>query len=187
MRWWHQWNCLCFGDLNVLVIDTLAAYSGINNFKTFGGAFPMPVFDLKRNKFWMAGFKNPSKNNYTEYYFYIDASTGTIENEILVNNWPIDSPGYDAKTDSIVGFEPDENIEYALKYADPVTLEVYKTSRVFKEWCYYIAGAIDNENQIWYQFLYNGTKKHSNESLVCEKAVKANNYIVGFNLTSVRY
>ena len=144
-------------NVSDVIIHNLKTYSNIDDALLLPGE--MSIFDSKRNKMWIAGVQGTK----TEVYYYIDALTGDIEKRIPYEAFPIYSSGYDVTLDAIIGvsfdgWEPDNNAQYEMKHADPVTLNVTKVLPPFKEWCFWTSeGAINNEKQIWYQLLQNDT------------------------------
>lgn len=168
------------GNVSDVIIDTVKTYSNIDDAVLLPGE--MSIFDSKRNKMWLAGVQGTT----TEVYYYIDASTGAIEKSIPYLSWPIYSAGYDVSLDAIIGVSfdgwlPDNNAQYVMKQADPVTLDVTKTLPAFKQWCFWTSeGAINDDKQIWYQLLSNdtisGCRKYNGTGL--------ENYLVGVDVST---
>eukprot|EP01084_Bolivina_argentea_P294967 507693_1 len=166
-------------NLSNVIIETLATYSNIDDALLFPGE--ITIFDSKRNKLWVAG----AAPNGTEYYYYIDAISGNIENRKDIIIWcSFYACNYDINLDKIVGvnfngYEPDKEAEYAMHHADPVTLNVTKTFPPFKEWCFMSTiGAINDMNQIYYNLLYNSTQpcQENNGAIIP--------HLVGVNITN---
>eukprot|EP01084_Bolivina_argentea_P292552 502974_1 len=167
-------------NISDIIIETVNTYSNIDDVLLIPGE--MTIFDSKRNKMWI-----PGQGKATENYYYIDAKTGEIENKIPYKQFPIYASGYDNKLDQIVGIsyngsEPDDEIKYIMKYADPVTLNITNEFEPIKEWCFWTAeGSIDDENQIWYNLLFNDTETPCQDY---NGSTPLNQYLVGVNITS---
>ena len=163
-------------NISDIIVDTVNEYSTGDTLLLPG---EMSIFDSKRNKMWIAG-----EGQKIEFYFYIDAKTGNIENRVPYTQFPIYSSNYDVNLDQIVGisfdgFEPDDNAQYTMKYADPVDLNVTQQFQPFKEWCFWTAeGSIDDQDQIWYQLLSNDTESACRDS----NGTGLNQYLVGVNI-----
>ncbi|ETO33651.1 hypothetical protein RFI_03451 [Reticulomyxa filosa] len=117
------------------------------------------AYDSKRNMIWLAAVRG-TESDFTFFYYYINALNGQIVSTVLADQWSLITAVYDPTLDSLVGMVLDSENDkgqynYALAYADPVTLDITKTLQPITDYCeVYAVNSADVINGVGYYIMF---------------------------------